>query len=634
MSVLSNGSADARIEVRAPLGTEIILADGGYATVARGITQLTGSFRDGTYSLTLSAGERSRQWIIRLRSNKLWRFPDDLPPISGGQRDDGSVADPRFAAAARYLAVPSNFSSSGISILVTSADFEPEAELSRFVRIGASRDHHDTLSPSRHEILSNGWALMEFEAAPGEHMLSIETFERKRIEQPLMVFSGRRSILLLEYGQTSIVEQKHSNKWVRKRRGIDPARTIIVTHESREGERALAERFGVAAILLYLLRSRIRPVDAGVAKALLGPEIDPLLKLYAAAGCIALPGTVIDRLASSVAPKMFPEGSAPAEAIAAMLHRELEDYRWPDVMCLGWRLEEQRDGLLLSGMPMLELCWRWAVAHSARFRMPRIVDPSAPGANRQTEADASPWLTINSSGVASSIEDISQLDTIAPDLAAMANNLATTLASDAGKADLRAPGSENPASLDLSLLSVPTARLVHAIANAGGMRRWGQGDAELLPHLAASLGEPLGRLGATIRDAAAEVQELIDRQMADPDALWNSDPHKGAFGGRRECGGAKVELEAVAERDQIESYALEFLVSTEPGSRPLEGPVTFYLHPTFSPSVISRRPIDGLARFTCYAWGAFTLGVETSDGRRMELDLAEELYLPEAFRAR
>lgn len=636
MSALSDASADAAIEVVAPLGTQITLADGGFATVAEAVTEMSGRHRDGTYSLRLSAGERSRQWIVRLRSGKTWRFPDDLPLLRDGSRDDGSVADPRFAEAARHLAARADWAGSEIAVLVTTADFEPEADFSRFVRLGGHDDPGEASAPPFScETLPNGSALLRFRASPGGHLLNIETFERKRIDQPVMVFTGRRTIVLLEYGQASIVEQMHGSKRVRKRRGINPVRTVIISQNHGTDAGDLAERFGIADILLFLLRTRIKPVDVPVAQALTGFGVDPLLKLYAAAGCIALPGTVIQRLATSIRKTAMPDGTTFAQFVAQDLHRELaHETRWADVICLGWRLGGRDDNRLLPAMPMLELSWRWAAAHSARFGLTSIVDPAAPGANRQTEADASPWLTITSTLLAPRPDNLPELAAIAPDLAAMANNLGAALSSGVEVQKDSAPGHEATVSLDLSLLTVSTARLVQAIANTGGGVRWSEGGEELLPHLAASLGEPLGTLGTTIRQAAAEIQELVDRQAADPDNILQSDPHKGAFGGRPECGGARVELETVTKRDHIETYALDFVVYTEPGARPLEGPVSFYLHPTFSPSVVTRRPIDGRVSFTCYAWGAFTLGVETADGRRMELDLADEAILPEDFRAR
>ena len=93
-------------------------------------------------------------------------------------------------------------------------------------------------------------------------------------------------------------------------------------------------------------------------------------------------------------------------------------------------------------------------------------------------------------------------------------------------------------------------------------------------------------------------------------------------------------LEGYEQQKGIDFLALKLAVLTGGGGRRLEGPVTFHLHPTFSPHTQLARSVDGRAAFTCYAWGAFTLGVETSDGRRMELDLAEQSELPEWFRNR
>lgn len=116
--------------------------------------------------------------------------------------------------------------------------------------------------------------------------------------------------------------------------------------------------------------------------------------------------------------------------------------------------------------------------------------------------------------------------------------------------------------------------------------------------------------------------------------VWNSDPHKGAFGGSPSCRGATLSLASFQQTEGIEFLALHLEVRVDPRAEPLTGPVTFYLHPTFSPSTQQIAPISEMASFTCYAWGGFTLGAETSDGRRMELDLAALDALPIWFRTR
>ena len=63
--------------------------------------------------------------------------------------------------------------------------------------------------------------------------------------------------------------------------------------------------------------------------------------------------------------------------------------------------------------------------------------------------------------------------------------------------------------------------------------------------------------------------------------------------------------------------------------------VVFFLHPIFTPASQTVMPVNGEAKLTLHAWGAFTVGALADGGRvRLELDLAGvDTALP-AFRER
>lgn len=118
----------------------------------------------------------------------------------------------------------------------------------------------------------------------------------------------------------------------------------------------------------------------------------------------------------------------------------------------------------------------------------------------------------------------------------------------------------------------------------------------------------------------------------------NSDPHKGKFGGAATHNGYRFRG-AVKELPGT-SELFEVVLSVDCLRRPglIDGQsVTFHLHPTFRPPVISVKARDGRAILKRYAWGAFTVGavVETdSEQVMLELDLADLADAPSLFRSR
>jgi hypothetical protein len=136
--------------------------------------------------------------------------------------------------------------------------------------------------------------------------------------------------------------------------------------------------------------------------------------------------------------------------------------------------------------------------------------------------------------------------------------------------------------------------------------------------------------------AVAEVAELAaDSGGADDDTnLLTSDPNKGRFGKLAQRKDLRLSLDSIETSNHKDVLALTISVAPVRPGRTLDGTVTFFLHPTFDPDHEMVRVRDNRAAFTCYAWGAFTLGAQTSDGISLELDLAEDERLPRWFRDR
>lgn len=628
----SEGLPTARIEVAAPLGTAITVSDGGFATVAHATTRLGKDLPDGVYTLTLSEGEIARQWIVRLRAGKVWRYPGDVPSSELGEgTPHDPMANARRTWLAEHLVGLRGNGGTEVVVVVSSLNFDATASLERSIRL---RDEdHRIPSPERVQLLEGGHTLIRFIVPEGMYRLSFETFERRRVEQSIYVVSGRRTIVLMGYGQTSIVEKVKGASRIKKRRGIDPARTTVVSMGPNATTDELADQIRLAGILLFLLRTRVTTADVGIAQAMTDEAVDPYLRLYAAIAVIVLPGTVLQRLATSL-DRSASDEDTPAEDEARRLHSGLCRFRgWPDLRCLGWRLGRGVDEPL-DYLPMLEVNWRWASSQSVREGSRQVISPEVVAGAKRADANAAPWLVVGAASAAPVQAVADGVEELMPELTLIANKVAEALRPANAERAGSSPGNETSSFLDAAWLSPPTERLVQSIVQTGGAERWASGDPVLLMQLAASLGEPIAELAQTIRTAYRELRLILDKAASDPDNIWNTDPHKGQFGGKPECRGAMLDIELVTERDDFEALALQLVVTASPKAQPLQSYVTFYLHPTFSPSVEMVPVTDGVARFSFHAWGAFTIGVETADGRRLELDLAEQIILPAHFRSR
>jgi hypothetical protein len=117
--------------------------------------------------------------------------------------------------------------------------------------------------------------------------------------------------------------------------------------------------------------------------------------------------------------------------------------------------------------------------------------------------------------------------------------------------------------------------------------------------------------------------------------LWNSDPHKGNFGGKPVAGPYRLSAEVKPFPGSQELFLIRAsVISTNP-AQPLLSPVTFYLHPTFPVATRKVMPVLNEATLDCVSFGAFTLGAVVEavpKDIRLELDLSREVPLaPAAF---
>ena len=132
------------------------------------------------------------------------------------------------------------------------------------------------------------------------------------------------------------------------------------------------------------------------------------------------------------------------------------------------------------------------------------------------------------------------------------------------------------------------------------------------------------------RPTREQVREI--ERGVDPD-----DPWKGSFGGSALNDGLSLAatVEALDSRPGWYGVSLVIEATDVATRRRMNGSlVKFFLHPTFSRDVRTVLFVKGRAQLDVIAYGAFTVGALTSDGARLELDLAELASAPQQFRER
>lgn len=114
-----------------------------------------------------------------------------------------------------------------------------------------------------------------------------------------------------------------------------------------------------------------------------------------------------------------------------------------------------------------------------------------------------------------------------------------------------------------------------------------------------------------------------------------ADPHKGRFGSNPERNNwrlsAMVRPSAVAD----DMCMIKLRVASTVPDRRLNGPVVFFVHPTFPKERYEVAPARGVASLELRGWGAFTVGAcVMEDKTELELDLAHVEDAPRDFKNR
>lgn len=123
--------------------------------------------------------------------------------------------------------------------------------------------------------------------------------------------------------------------------------------------------------------------------------------------------------------------------------------------------------------------------------------------------------------------------------------------------------------------------------------------------------------------------DKLQRELQIESINSDGDPIKGNFGGKNAVG--NLLLNARVEELPNNLYKINVSLSSTDSTKPLNGNVKYYLHPTFTPDNRLVKPEDGIAKLTLISYGSFTIGAEY-EGKRLELDLAELDGVSEEFK--
>jgi hypothetical protein len=142
--------------------------------------------------------------------------------------------------------------------------------------------------------------------------------------------------------------------------------------------------------------------------------------------------------------------------------------------------------------------------------------------------------------------------------------------------------------------------------------------------------EALRAAGTALQPADGWEHPRLERSKA-PD----NDPQKGQWGGKDTRNGRRLSASVEPAGDDL--YEVVLTVEPVGNAPPIEGDVRFHLHDTFPRAVRTVKPVNGRARLSLVAWGAFTAGAEIKGepDSVLELDLSDERYgYPKRFRSR
>lgn len=622
----SSSKTLAHLSVDAGLGVDVIVLDGAFSTIASASSaSLSKGFAPGIYTIRWSAGDAAAQQTIRLREGDNLKLEKTGLIPGAAASEDTDLASRQLGVLIRE--VGERHQTVRLVVFVCANDVRTTSDVGKDVQLrplGAA-SKMEVRSPRTKCDSEDGWSALHFDCEPGLYLLRYSNSERKRVEQTVFLPEGRTTIAWLRYGAAYTTEGKLAQGQLRVRRGIDSTRTRIISIAPDERANVLSDRFLLAGSVLTDLGARKGALSEALVQGLQSVH-DPFIRLYAAAVLLTRPLSPEESWEEAAdEPLALPWQNA-FQSVGLLEEEIMNSREWPDAICARWRLNLADPNLVadysqvLSAPPMLESAWRWASAWSVRH--PGVLD-----ANRSTAIAAvtmgqertTPWLTWSARNTRA--QPSANADRSSSELVELGTR---TIAELSAEVDVRGKrrGIANTVSQD-------TRDLVRMAGFVGSTDKWVESSGALLSRLAGATGLPASELVGKANNALEEIRQLSSFETG----VESDDPNKGAFGGVASANGFTVELVEFRQSNSPDFLALEFEVRGGLDA-PIDGPVAFVLHPTFSPSRVTVGAIRNIARYTAFAWGSFTLGVEAPGGTRLELDLSEDARLPTWFRSR
>ncbi|MGO4334795.1 pYEATS domain-containing protein [Labrys sp. KB_33_2] len=637
---MSSSEADSRgsghIVVRASHGVAIELLDADLGTIEAGFGRIEHALPEGIYRARWAAGEQTEQRIVRLRDGETLELgPMELIPGARGG-DDKVLAGRQFAVLGEHLAQDIGATTT-VLLFVCASDLNTNSDVAGGISLlqpllGSSRAMRRLEPFYRHVHIADGWTLLEFAVEPGNYLLRFVSSDRATLEQAVSVLPGCRMLCWLRYSRTARAETQQGEAKLRSRRGVDPSRSLFLPLPARASTERLSSDLLFLDVLLHHLSRGMGELDDALVQNALQFE-NPLLRLYTACALLTRP-----RHGDELWPETTNAMATPArnymqsmELIAPLLG-DTSALAWPDLLCARWRIAMAREETQfpqadqsLAAPPLLEANWQWASAWSVHHA---VINPSnAPGmrALLSGQVRSTPWLTWRST------DDRQHTATADPTSEASRSSEAPSLRLESV---VEISDSLTRGVLWRSLLPSKTADLAETIQRVGQSVDWSAAGQTGLSRLAGATGLSVGVLGAAVDGIVNHLRSDTAQSQAASEISSSDDPHKGCFGGLAEREGVSLRLINYKPTNDDEFLVLSIAVEFAPNAGRPRDHVTFFLHPTFNPAIQVAAVIDGRAMIDCFAWGAFTVGAQTGDSTKLELDLADDPSLPDWFRER
>lgn len=373
------------LRITGPAGTEWTIEDVRFASIGSGVVPTELALPAGAYTIIWSAAGRSEEQLVEVVQDEVREYRGGDFPLGSAAplpQQDERLETKQFKTAAALIRKKGS-DSTELLVIVRSADDRPTSDLGRTIRLfGADGVRIRPKRPGRIEQDTKQFGARFYKAAPGCLTLQFLSNERRTLQQSIVALEGRRTVVFLRYGSAVVAESTSSNPRLRRRRGIAPGKSTIISTDLASEVR-FDEHVRAAEIILHKLATSETIEDSSVRDLVSASSDDPLMRLYAAAL-----GLRRSQLSADTAP-------TPSRMFHELLDGLSDEI--PDVRCFRLALASASAASVagaspFAAPPMLDVAWRWIAALS--FSDPNLLsgNPAFAAAARETNATP-PWLT-------------------------------------------------------------------------------------------------------------------------------------------------------------------------------------------------------------------------------------------------